>query len=62
MKDLVSHNKGAHKAMCMNSTEEKKSRCKGMRNKAKKTASETMREMAEEGLLSMKKFQQECLD
>ena len=39
MKEAVSRKKEAHKAMCQNSTEENKRRCKSMKNKVKKAVS-----------------------
>ena len=47
MKEAVSREKEAHKAMCHNSTEEKKRRYNSMKNKTKNAVSEAMREKDE---------------
>ena len=52
--ETVSRKKDAHKAMCQNSTEENKRRYKTMKRKAKKAASKTLREKAEEALTELK--------
>ena len=53
VKEAVSRRKEAHKAMCQNSTEENKRRCKSMKNKA---VSKAIREKAEEELKEFKKY------
>ena len=50
MKEAVSRMKDAYKTMCWTSTEENKGRFKGMRNKAKKAVSKTMRGKADGAL------------
>ena len=53
MKEAASRKKEAHKAMCQNSTEDKKRRHKSMKNKANKAVSKAMREKAEEALTEL---------
>ena len=53
MKEAVSRKKEAHKAMCQNSTDGNKRRCKSMKNKASKAVSKAMREMAEEAITEL---------
>ena len=48
VKEPVSREKEAHKAMFQNSTEENKRRHKSMKNKANKAVTKAMREKAEE--------------
>ena len=56
MKETKSRKKDAHKAMCRNSTEENKRRHKSMKNKPKKSVSNTMGEKAEEALAGLKSY------
>ena len=53
VKEAVSIKKDAQKAMCLNSTEENKSRYESMKNKAKKAVSKALREKAEEVLTEL---------
>ena len=54
MKEVVSRNKDAHKAMCWNITVENMRRYKGMTNKAKKAVSKAMGLKAEEVLSELR--------
>ena len=56
MKKAVSRKKGAHKAMCRNSSEGNKRRYKGMKNKAKKAVLKEMRKKAEETLPILRNY------
>ena len=42
VKEAVYRKKDAHKAKCRNTTEKNRSRCKGMKNKAKKVVSRAL--------------------
>ena len=50
MREAVSRKKDAYKAMCQNSTEDKKRRYKSMESKAKRAVSEATREKVEKAL------------
>ena len=50
----MSRKNDMHKAMCGHSTEENNNSYKSMRNKARKSVSKAMREMAEEELRGLK--------
>ena len=57
VKEAVSRKKESHKAICKNSTEEKKRRYKSMKNKADKAVLKAMRETAEEALSELQNCQ-----
>ena len=51
--EAATRKKEAHKAMCLNRTEENKRRHKSMKNKAKETVAKAMREKVEEALTEL---------
>ena len=62
MKEAVSRKKEAHKAMCQNSTEENKRRCKSMKNEAKKQFQKQLERILKRRLLNYKISHVGCLD
>ena len=60
MKEAISREEEAHKAMCRNCTEENRYRCKDMNDKAIKTVSKPMTEKVEETLTELEIVQMEC--
>ena len=53
MKEAVSGNEDAHKAMCQDNTQKNKRRYEGMKNEAKKAVSKATREKAVEVLAEL---------